>query len=270
VIALQITDPSSRQRRCPTWRRKKTIATHRNLKSGHLPQIGLGTKTNWPTDCRSQYILNLIFVFRQSWISYPKNLFREMQSSHGCNSEVIVGRDIRYISKVSEGPSFSKGSCILTLYPLTFFCPLLVHSELFFFPCRSPLQKRNFRTFRNLHTVTFIPVVPLTAPITVSGPLRPLSSSVLLSLCLLQNAYTIVFLAIMWIFAFRAAAFVNASHWRSFLQETNSIFRQRWHCKTTEALAVKNMEPKLGNGPHRGSTSSRRDHNLTHMLDILL
>jgi hypothetical protein len=58
VIALQITDPSSRQRGRPTWRRKKLIVTQRNLKSGHLPQRGPETKTNWPTGRRSQYNSN--------------------------------------------------------------------------------------------------------------------------------------------------------------------------------------------------------------------
>jgi hypothetical protein len=52
VIALQITDPSSRQRGRPTWR-KNEIVTQRNLKSGP------DTKTNWQTDRRSQYNLNL-------------------------------------------------------------------------------------------------------------------------------------------------------------------------------------------------------------------
>jgi hypothetical protein len=53
VIALQITDPSSRQRGRPTWRRKKV--TQRNVTSGQLLQKGHSTKTNWPPDRRSQY-----------------------------------------------------------------------------------------------------------------------------------------------------------------------------------------------------------------------
>jgi hypothetical protein len=59
TIALQITDPSSRQRERRTRKRKKVIVTQRSVKSGHLPQKGHETKTNWPTDCRSQYHLNL-------------------------------------------------------------------------------------------------------------------------------------------------------------------------------------------------------------------
>jgi hypothetical protein len=38
VIALQITDPSSRQRGRLTWRRKKVIVKQRKLKSYHGPQ----------------------------------------------------------------------------------------------------------------------------------------------------------------------------------------------------------------------------------------
>jgi hypothetical protein len=34
--------------------KNKVIVTERNLKSCHLPQKGPGTKTNWPTDRRSQ------------------------------------------------------------------------------------------------------------------------------------------------------------------------------------------------------------------------
>jgi hypothetical protein len=55
MILLQITDPSSHQRECPTSRRNKVFVMQRNLKSGHLPQKGPDTKMNWLTDCRSQY-----------------------------------------------------------------------------------------------------------------------------------------------------------------------------------------------------------------------
>jgi hypothetical protein len=50
VIALQVTDPSSRQRGRPTWKIKKEIVTQINVISGHLFQKGQDTKTNWPTD----------------------------------------------------------------------------------------------------------------------------------------------------------------------------------------------------------------------------
>jgi hypothetical protein len=57
VIALQITDPFSRQRGRPTWKRKEVIVTQRgNVTSGHPLQKGHDTKTNWPTDRQSQYI----------------------------------------------------------------------------------------------------------------------------------------------------------------------------------------------------------------------
>jgi hypothetical protein len=59
LIALQISDPSSRQRGHPTWRRKNVIVEQRKLKSGHGLQRGPDSKANWPTDRRSQYILNL-------------------------------------------------------------------------------------------------------------------------------------------------------------------------------------------------------------------
>jgi hypothetical protein len=53
VIALQITDPSSRQRGRPIWKIKKVIFTQINVTSGHLLQKGQDTKANWPTDRRS-------------------------------------------------------------------------------------------------------------------------------------------------------------------------------------------------------------------------
>jgi hypothetical protein len=58
VIALQITDPSSCQRGCPTRKRKKVIVTQRNVTSGHPFQKGHNTKTKWPTDRQSQHNLN--------------------------------------------------------------------------------------------------------------------------------------------------------------------------------------------------------------------
>jgi hypothetical protein len=53
VTALQITDPSSRQRGRNTWKIKKVIVTQINVTSGHLLQEGQDTKENWPTDRRS-------------------------------------------------------------------------------------------------------------------------------------------------------------------------------------------------------------------------
>jgi hypothetical protein len=50
VIALQITDPSSRQRGRPTWKIKKVIVTQINVTSSHLLQNEQDTKTKWPTD----------------------------------------------------------------------------------------------------------------------------------------------------------------------------------------------------------------------------
>jgi hypothetical protein len=41
------------------YMKKKVIVIQRNLKSGHLPQMELDTKTNWRTDSRLQYNLNL-------------------------------------------------------------------------------------------------------------------------------------------------------------------------------------------------------------------
>jgi hypothetical protein len=52
--ALQITDPSSRQRGRPTWKIKKVIITQINVTYGHLLQEGQDTKMIWPTDRRSQ------------------------------------------------------------------------------------------------------------------------------------------------------------------------------------------------------------------------
>jgi hypothetical protein len=60
IIALQITDPSSRQRWCPTWKNKKVIVTQINVTSGHRLQKGHDTKMNWPTERWSQYNLNLV------------------------------------------------------------------------------------------------------------------------------------------------------------------------------------------------------------------
>jgi hypothetical protein len=52
VIALQITDPSSRQRGHPTWKIKKVFVTQINVTFGQLLQKGQDTKNNWPTDRR--------------------------------------------------------------------------------------------------------------------------------------------------------------------------------------------------------------------------
>jgi hypothetical protein len=41
---------------------KKEIVKQREIKSGHVPQKGPDTMTNWPTDFRSQYNLNLMWV----------------------------------------------------------------------------------------------------------------------------------------------------------------------------------------------------------------
>jgi hypothetical protein len=59
VIALQITDQSSRQSGHSTRKNKKVIVTQTNVTSGHLLQKGQDTKMNWPTDRRSQYNLKL-------------------------------------------------------------------------------------------------------------------------------------------------------------------------------------------------------------------
>jgi hypothetical protein len=68
IIALQTTDSSSHQRGRPTWK-NKVIVTQRNITSGHSLQKGHDTKTNWPTDRRSQYNLNLNVKARQFAIS---------------------------------------------------------------------------------------------------------------------------------------------------------------------------------------------------------
>jgi hypothetical protein len=59
VIALQISDPSSRQRGRPTWKIKKVIVTQMNVTSGLKLQERHNTETNWPTDRRSQCNLKL-------------------------------------------------------------------------------------------------------------------------------------------------------------------------------------------------------------------
>jgi hypothetical protein len=48
AVALQITDPSFRQRGRPTWKN-----SHSNLTSGHPLRKGQNTKTSWPTVRRS-------------------------------------------------------------------------------------------------------------------------------------------------------------------------------------------------------------------------
>jgi hypothetical protein len=53
LIALKITDPSSRQRGRPTWKIKKVSVTQINVTSCHLLQKGQDTKKNWPTDRQS-------------------------------------------------------------------------------------------------------------------------------------------------------------------------------------------------------------------------
>jgi hypothetical protein len=46
-----MTDPPARQRGRPT---PNTETVKQKLTSGHEPQMGLDTKTDWPTDRRSQ------------------------------------------------------------------------------------------------------------------------------------------------------------------------------------------------------------------------
>jgi hypothetical protein len=79
VVALQITYPSSRQRRHLTWRRK-TFVTQSNVKSGHLLQRRPNTKTNWSTDVgrniawtRTWLIDQVLLrtVRRRVWITSP-------------------------------------------------------------------------------------------------------------------------------------------------------------------------------------------------------
>jgi hypothetical protein len=53
IIALHITDPSSRQKGRPTWKIKEVIVTKINVTPGHLLQKDQDTKTNWPTNRRS-------------------------------------------------------------------------------------------------------------------------------------------------------------------------------------------------------------------------
>jgi hypothetical protein len=63
VIALQITDPSSRQKGLRTWKIKKVIVTQINVTPGHPLQEGQDTKMNWPTDRRLLYNLDFDFDF---------------------------------------------------------------------------------------------------------------------------------------------------------------------------------------------------------------
>jgi hypothetical protein len=50
--------PVLSSKRAP-YTKKKEIVKQRTLKSGHEPQRAPDTKTNWPTDRRSKYNLNL-------------------------------------------------------------------------------------------------------------------------------------------------------------------------------------------------------------------
>jgi hypothetical protein len=59
--------PALSSERVP-YMKKKEIVTQRNVTSGHPLQKGHDTKTNWPTDRRSQYNLNLITnAWRYNW-----------------------------------------------------------------------------------------------------------------------------------------------------------------------------------------------------------
>jgi hypothetical protein len=59
VIALQITDPSSRQRGSPIWKKQESNCHSMKCKIWSPAPKVHDTKMNWPTDRRSQYNLNL-------------------------------------------------------------------------------------------------------------------------------------------------------------------------------------------------------------------
>jgi hypothetical protein len=104
VIALQITDPSSRQRGRFTWRRKKVTVSQRNL-SVHLSQRGPDTKTNWSTDRRSQYNLNLTIVRRVA----TDVRWQEAWELVGWSNESVVGQS-QVGKNVSTEADYTVGS----------------------------------------------------------------------------------------------------------------------------------------------------------------
>jgi hypothetical protein len=119
VIALQITDPSSRQRGRPTWRRKKVIATQRSVKSGHLLQMGPDTKTNWSTDRRSQY--NLSFNLNSNLVS---------QSEWTLNSILFLIHVITFLWSVFNSIPRSWSLVYSPQFPSFWFLPLKFASKL--------------------------------------------------------------------------------------------------------------------------------------------
>jgi hypothetical protein len=82
VIALQITDPSSRQRGRPTWKIKKVIVGHINLTSGHLLQKGQDTKTNWSTDS-----VVIWLRLRNNWKHCCNWWHPQISCNSGCNPQ---------------------------------------------------------------------------------------------------------------------------------------------------------------------------------------
>jgi hypothetical protein len=113
VIALQITDPSSPQRGRPTLKIKKIIVTQINVTSGHLLKKRQGTKTNWPTDRRSQ--CNLKSNLRHCTANYRPVLSSERAPymkitginchSGKCNIWLLAQKEARHQDELADWPS---------------------------------------------------------------------------------------------------------------------------------------------------------------------
>jgi hypothetical protein len=113
VIARQIKDPSSCQRGRPTWKLKKVIVPQINVTSGHLLQKGQDTKTNWPTDRRSQ--CNLELNFRHCTANYRSVLLSERAPymknkesncrSDNCNIWSPAPEGARHQDELADWPS---------------------------------------------------------------------------------------------------------------------------------------------------------------------
>jgi hypothetical protein len=110
VITPQITDPSSRQRGRPTWKIKKVIVTQINVSSGYLLQKQQDTKTNWPTDRRSQ--CNLKLNLRHCTANYGPVLSSERalymknkESNCHSNKCIIWSPALRHQDGLADWPS---------------------------------------------------------------------------------------------------------------------------------------------------------------------
>jgi hypothetical protein len=118
-LKLNLHHCTANQRGRPTWENKKVIVTQRNVTAGHPLQKGRDTKTNWLTDCRSQYNLNLNFSPSHNFFcDYDKSkLYYDWQAV--VQSVLVSGTHLGPTTNFSFSLKFSLDSCGFVVPSLT-------------------------------------------------------------------------------------------------------------------------------------------------------